>query len=103
MTSQTATPAGGAGQTTSYGYDNAGQLTKVMLPDGSFISLSYDGAHRLTGISDSQGNSITYTVDPMGNRTQEQAKDSGGTLSRQVTRVIDSLNRLQKVTVGAVQ
>ncbi|MDB0523555.1 RHS repeat domain-containing protein [Ralstonia solanacearum] len=103
LTNQTATPAGGAGQTTSYGYDNAGQLTKVMLPDGSFISLSYDGAHRLTGISDSQGNSITYTVDPMGNRTQEQAKDSGGTLSRQVTRVIDSLNRLQKVTVGAVQ
>ncbi len=103
LTSQTATPAGGAGQTTSYGYDNAGQLTKVTLPDGSTVSFSYDGAHRLTGAADSSGNSISYTLDAMGNRTQEQAKDPNGNLARQITRVFDSMNRSLKVTVGNTQ
>ncbi|MDO3556689.1 RHS repeat domain-containing protein [Ralstonia pseudosolanacearum] len=91
------------GQSTSYTYDAAGQLLNVTAPDGSSIGFTYDGAHRLTGVSDSQGNSISYTLDAIGNRTQEQAKDSSGTLSRQITRVIDSLNRLQKVTVGTAQ
>ncbi|AST29493.1 RHS repeat domain-containing protein [Ralstonia pseudosolanacearum] len=91
------------GQSTSYTYDATGQLLNVTAPDGSSIGFTYDGAHRLTGVSDSQGNSISYTLDAIGNRTQEQAKDSSGTLSRQITRVIDSLNRLQKVTVGTAQ
>ncbi|MDD7789180.1 RHS repeat protein [Ralstonia solanacearum] len=103
LTSQTVTPAGGPGQVTGYTYDSVGQLIKVTQPDGSSIGFTYDGAHRLTGVSDSQGNSISYTLDAIGNRTQEQAKDSSGTLSRQITRVIDSLNRLQKVTVGTTQ
>ncbi|AXW63691.1 type IV secretion protein Rhs (plasmid) [Ralstonia solanacearum] len=101
LTRQTVTPAGGVGQTTSYSYDAAGQLTQVTQPDGGTVSFSYDPAHRLTGASDSQGNSVTYTLDAMGNRTQEQTKDPSGSLARQVTRVIDSLNRVQKVTVGA--
>ncbi len=100
LTSQAITPAGGAGQTTNYGYDAVGQLTKVTLPDGSMVSFSYDGAHRLTGAADSSGNSIAYTLDAMGNRTQEQAKDPSGNLARQVTRVFDSMNRPLKVNVG---
>jgi len=48
-----------------------GQTTKVTLPDGSFLAYSYDAAHRLTGMSDSLGNRIAYTLDAMGNRTQE--------------------------------
>src|SRR5262249_23688547 len=62
-------------ETTSYNYDNVGQLTKVTLPDSSYLSYSYDGAHRLTDISDSLGNRISYTLDAMGNRTQEQVFD----------------------------
>nr|WP_247422762.1 RHS repeat domain-containing protein [Ralstonia pseudosolanacearum] len=103
LTSQTVTPASGAGQPTNYSYDAVGQLTKVTLPDSSTVSFSYDGAHRLTGAADSQGNSITYTLDAMGNRTQEQAKDPSGSLARQVTRVFDSMNRPLKVTVGTTQ
>ncbi|QHB60202.1 RHS repeat protein [Ralstonia solanacearum] len=100
LTSQTTTPASEAGQTTNYSYDAVGQLTKVTLPDGSTVSFTYDGAHRLTGAADSQGNSIAYSLDAMGNRTQEQAKDPSGNLARQVTRVFDSMNRPLKVTVG---
>ncbi|CBM09957.1 conserved exported protein of unknown function, putative rhs-related protein [Ralstonia solanacearum PSI07] len=103
LTSQTIAPASGAGQTTNYGYDAVGQLSKVTLPDGSTVSFSYDGAHRLTGAADSQGNSISYTLDAMGNRTQEQAKDPSGSLARQVTRVFDSMNRPLKVTAGTAQ
>ncbi|MEF9386002.1 discoidin domain-containing protein [Ralstonia solanacearum species complex bacterium KE056] len=103
LTSQTITPAGEAGQTTNYSYDSVGQLTKVTLPDGSNISLIYDAAHRLTGAADSQGNSIAYTLDAMGNRTQEQVKDPSGSLTRQVDRVFDTMNRpLQVTQQGAV-
>ena len=103
LTSQRVTPSGGAGQTTAYVYDKVGQLTKVTQPDGGTVNFSYDGAHRLIGAADSSGNSISYTLDAMGNRTQEQSKDPSGNLARQITRVFDSMNRPLKVTVGATQ
>jgi len=103
LTSQIVTPADGAAQTTTYSYDAVGQLTKVALPDGSSVSFTYDAAHRMTGATDSLGDSITYTLDAMGDRTQEQSKDRGGNLARQITRVFDSMNRPLKVTVGAAQ
>ena len=49
-----------------------------------------------------QGNSINYTLDVMGNRVNETVTDTGGNLTRQVSRVYDILNRLQTVT-GAAQ
>jgi YD repeat-containing protein len=94
--------ASGGSQLTSYQYDGVGQLKVVTLPDNSTISYTYDDAHRLTNIADSLGNSIVYTLDAMGNRINEQIKDPSGTLSRQITRIYDALNRLQQVT-GAVQ
>ena len=88
-------------ETTTYEYDNVGQLTQVTLPD-SVLHYRYDDAHRLTDISDSLGNSIHYTLDARGNRTKEEVKDAKGILARQVTRVFDALSRLQQVT-GAAQ
>jgi YD repeat-containing protein len=79
---------------TTYDYDNAGQLTKVTLPDGSFLSYTYDGAHRLTGMQDSLGNRIAYTLDAMGNRLQEQVFDPASQLAQTRSRVFNNLNRL---------
>jgi YD repeat-containing protein len=73
----------------------------VTLPDGSYVTNTYDDAHRLTDIADSLGNSIHYTLDYWGNRITEQSTDFNGMLSRQISRVYDTLNQLTKVTGGA--
>lgn len=88
------------GLTTTYDYDDVGQLLKVTLPGAVIIHYSYDDAHRLTKISDDLGNSITYTLDLRGNRTAEKVTDPNGVLKRQTTRVFDLFNRLQQVTGG---
>ena len=88
------------GETTTYTYDNAGQLTKVTLPDGSFLDYTYDNAHRLTGISDNLGNRISYTLDLAGNRTQEQVFDPAKALAQTRSRVYNNLNRLTQ-EIGA--
>jgi YD repeat-containing protein len=98
ISSTTVTPPGGAARTTTYSYDNAGQLTGVVMPDASTLAYSYDAAHRLTGVTDAKGNTVTYTLDNMGNRVGEQVKDPQGNLQRNITRVYDALNRIQQTT-----
>jgi YD repeat-containing protein len=101
IASTTVTPSGGAARTTTYSYDNAGQLTGVVLPDATTLAYSYDAAHRLVGVTDAKGNAITYTLDNMGNRVSEQVKDPQGNLQRSITRVYDALNRVQQITGAA--
>jgi YD repeat-containing protein len=81
-------------ETTTYDYDFVGSLTKVTLPDGSFLSYSYDDAHRLTGMQDNLGNRIAYTLDAAGNRTQEEVFDPSNQLAQTRSRVYNNLNRL---------
>lgn len=95
VTSQTV-----ASEITSFLYDNAGQLTRVTLPDASFIEYLYDDAHRLTQIRDGTGNRIVYTLDAMGNRTAENTFDPSNALSRTHSRVFNALNRLTQ-EIGA--
>jgi YD repeat-containing protein len=92
---------GGIDLTTSYGYDNVGQLKTLTAPDGSVISYTYDDAHRLTDVADAKGNKIHYVLDNMGNRTSEQVTDPVGTLRRQLTRQYDALSRVKLQTGGA--
>jgi YD repeat-containing protein len=81
-------------ETTSYDYDFVGQLTKVTLPDTSFVSYTYDEAHRLKRIEDNLGNRIDYTLDAMGNRTLEEVRDPSSVLAQKRSRVYNALNRL---------
>jgi YD repeat-containing protein len=102
LTQTKITPAGGGeAQTTGYDYDGVGQLKKVTHPDGSTVTYTYDPAHRLTAVEDSAGNRVEYTLDAMGNRTQEDWKDTSGTLRKTLARTIDALNRVQTVVGGA--
>lgn len=86
---------------TAYTYDPAGQLTRLVSPDGSHIDYRYDAAHRLIGLGDDAGNRIDYTLDAAGNRIGEDIRDPGGRLARTVTRAYDALGRLQGIAGAA--
>ena len=98
----TVTPQSGAAQTTTIGHNEVGQVSSVQLPDGTLLTYGYDDAQRLTSITDAAGNTVTYTLDNIGNRKGEQLKDASGTLVRSISRAYDALNRLQRAT-GAAQ
>ncbi len=82
-------------EVTSFTYWPTGLLRKATLPDASYVEYTYDSAHRLSEIQDSQGNRIVYILDDMGNRTSEQSYDPSNTLARTRTKVFDTLSRLQ--------
>ena len=81
-------------ETTRYAYDGAGQLTKVTLPDASYLQYTYDDAHRLIEVDDALGDSIVYTLDAIGNRIQEQVFDPEDNLTRSRSHTFNSLNQL---------
>ena len=85
-----------ANETTALDYWPTGLLQKVTLPDASSLTYTYDGAHRLTQITDALGNKTVYVLDAMGNRTAENTYDPANTLHRTHTRVINTLNQLWK-------
>ncbi|MCY4747422.1 DUF6531 domain-containing protein [Pelomonas sp. UHG3] len=96
--SVTISTSSGATQTTVYQNDAAGQLKSVQMPDGGVLSFTYDSAHRLIGVTDAAGNTVSYELDEAGNRVSETARDSAGDLARSITRVFDALNRVQQIT-----
>jgi RHS repeat-associated protein len=87
--------AGGLTEITRYSYDLAGQLVKIVQPDGSSTMFEFDRAHRLTDVRDGASNSIHFTLDGLGNAIREEFKGASGNLVFQLTRSFDSLNRLQ--------
>jgi YD repeat-containing protein len=86
-------------ETTTYTYDLAGLVTRVTGPDGAYLAYSYDDAHRLIGIQDQLGNTVTYTLDALGNRLQEDVRDPNGQLARSQSRIYDALSRLQNLVL----
>jgi YD repeat-containing protein len=93
--------AGGVHLATAYTYTADGQIRSVALPNGHTITYTYDAALRNTGWSDNRGQSAVYTLDPAGNATDEQVRNSGGALALQIRRTISALNRVQSETWGA--
>lgn len=85
---------------TQFQYDGVGQLTRIILPDSSFMNYTYDAAHRLIAMTDALGNKISYTLDALGNRIKEDIFDPSNTLTQQRRRIFDSLNRLAQ-DIGA--
>ena len=91
------------GQTTVLTYKPYGTVETISLPSGLVLTYTYDAAHRLTGWSNNRGESGTYTLDGMGNRTAEQIKDSAGNVAWSVARAINNINRLSSKTEGPNQ
>jgi YD repeat-containing protein len=79
-------------------YNAIGEIETVAILGQRTLTFGYDAAHRLTSVTDSAGNKIVYTLDAMGNRTNESVQDASGTLVKNVGRIFDALGRLQVVT-----
>ncbi|WP_018749422.1 RHS repeat protein [Chitiniphilus shinanonensis] len=74
-------------ETTSFDYLPTGLLSKVTLPDGSWLAYRYDPAHRLIGIDHSNGSRTDYTLDNAGNLKREDRNDPAGVLAAAQQRV----------------
>ena len=85
-------------QITRIEYWPTGMVKKVTQSDGAFTAYAYDDAHRLTGIADNAGNSMTYTLNAASERIQEDTKDASGALQRTLSRTYNTLGQLQAVT-----
>ena len=88
------------GEVTTYAYyfpAGSDLLSTVTLPGGNVLTFGYDAALNLASITDGLGNTIAYSYDTEGNRTEENVQDPGGTLVRTVSYIYDTLNRLDQV------
>ncbi len=86
-----------AGLTTSYDYDNAGNLTAVHLPGGRNIFYTYTPADMIEKIQDNEGNYIKYFYDTEGSRTKQEIHDKNGVLKQFTDYEPDDYNRLKKI------
>ncbi len=89
------------GQLTALTYNPGGQVATAELPHGHSVTYTYDAALRLNGWSDNRGNTGTYVLDGMGNRTSEQVRNGQGQLAWQLARTINSMNRVTAEVAGA--
>ncbi|QQR75325.1 MAG: RHS repeat protein [Holophagales bacterium] len=94
----------GAGERTSFCYDGVGNRTGMRRPKSAASgdpcvpgpggwSYRYDGAHRLSGVTDPLGHETTYGYDGNGNRTVQ--RDANG---HTTSFVYDALDRLASKT-----
>jgi RHS repeat-associated protein len=74
-------PISSYGKTTSYTYDDAGNLTRLDYPDGSFyVTRTYDDVNRLTLIEDGSSNDIVdIDFDSMSQRLSKYTFQNGTT------------------------
>lgn len=85
---------------TSYQYDKAGNLIKVIFPDNSWWAMSYDMAHRLIGVQNTLGVRIAITYDAASNIIMAKAFDATNVLKLKRSYAYDSVNRLIR-SIGA--
>jgi RHS repeat-associated protein len=86
-----------------FGYDLAGELASITLPDGSFFHYQYDAAHRLQSVSNLFGDSIHYQLDADGNITNETRRTLGIIIEKKQNRVFDKLGRMLQQIGAASQ
>ncbi|MDA0244225.1 MAG: hypothetical protein OT477_12480 [Chloroflexi bacterium] len=99
---------GWGGQQASYTYDKLGRLYTTTLPNGVVTTHSYDDANRLTQIKHQNSQlltSYTYTLNPVGNRTQvveTQTLNGVPTTPTTIHYTYDPLHRLTHASYGGI-
>lgn len=99
----TATINPGAAQSQyAFEYNAVGDVTKITLPLGGYLTYTYDDARRLTQIANDRGETQTFTNNLMGEATAVTVKTSGAVITAQQSAAFDELGRLiQKIGAGS--
>lgn len=86
-------------QITSYQYDARGNATRVTMPDGNFVDLTYDNRDRLTKSRDLAGNEQRYTYDSADNPITAEAWVTLPSNSKKRSQIytVDMLDRVIQV------
>ncbi|MES9944477.1 MAG: RHS repeat-associated core domain-containing protein [Candidatus Thiodiazotropha sp.] len=81
--------------TTHFTYHPNRLISRVTLPDDSYLSFEYNTAHHLIAIVNNQGERIEYTPSLLDGKWTEQIVHSGdGTITQTKRRVYDELGRV---------
>ncbi|HEY0197053.1 MAG TPA: RHS repeat-associated core domain-containing protein [Rhodanobacter sp.] len=88
------------GATTTIIYTPYGAVASVTDPDNVTMTYGYDAAHRLTDITDAQGNVIHYTLDAAGNKTRQEIRNASGTVMQSQSQTFNTLGQLTAVIDG---
>ena len=94
----TSVATSGGARTTTRGYDAAGNLTSLTLPDNSAIAYGYDTAHRLVTLADSAGDTTTLTLDNAGDVTASVTAPQSGPATASSAATYDALGRRPTLT-----
>lgn len=84
----------------AYAYDETGNRLSKTFADGTKESYRYDASRRLTGVDSGTQHSVSYTLNPLGNRTA--LKEVTGGTTRQVVSTFNTFNQLVQSSESGV-
>lgn len=90
------------GLLTTLSWFPTGLLKDVTYPDGSTANLTYDLAHRLTGVEDAENTLVTFERDARGNVLDATMLDALNTQALRLRAVYDPLGRLVQSILGGI-
>jgi len=80
--------------TTTYTYTPGGLVSRITLPDATYLDYGYDEGQNLIRITNNAGDFIRFELDAMGNPVQTEIRDNAENLLKIQTRVFDEMGRL---------
>jgi RHS repeat-associated protein len=84
-------------------YDAVGDVTQITLPEGGYLTYTYDDGRRLTQIANDRGETQNFTPSPTGDPTAVAVATSGSSITNEQTYAYDELGRVIQAVGAASQ
>lgn len=84
-------------------YDAAGNVTKLTLPRGGWLEVTYDGASRVTAVKNSRNERIDYELNPVGESVRSTTRNPASSITKDQRQAYDELGRLIRLTGANAQ